>query len=75
MFQFHNGSIKRMPNHHYNPDGHLFQFHNGSIKSLEGPQLLTYLYTFQFHNGSIKRQHATFEKAKIDAVSIPQWFD
>ena len=33
MFQFHNGSIKRVSDDHGYDEEELFQFHNGSIKS------------------------------------------
>ena len=55
VFQFHNGSIKRILIYPFTIFHPQFQFHNGSIKRLPVLLLLLLRLPFQFHNGSIKR--------------------
>ena len=62
LFQFHNGSIKRLDHHIKFILFALFQFHNGSIKSAPFPAGVVVSDKFQFHNGSIKSEDVNQKK-------------
>ena len=75
MFQFHNGSIKRLGVRAACEVGRRFQFHNGSIKSEYAETNSDSDSEFQFHNGSIKSWPTADINDSHRCVSIPQWFD
>ena len=75
LFQFHNGSIKRVDRVLETIEEELFQFHNGSIKSGLSYTNRFEIPLFQFHNGSIKSKRRDNKAQAARRVSIPQWFD
>ena len=74
-FQFHYGTIKRLPDSLCRYVSGVFQFHYGTIKRTAARMQGGFVAIFQFHYGTIKRVVRTQTNGGGLGISIPLWYD